>query len=162
MNKPWKVALVFTAVFVAGGVAGGLVAVRMTPTFVQRRVFTEQFVTATMRVLSENLKLSPQQVEKIRPIVAQTGDDLVRLRQETSATFDRMNAGLMRELNPEQRELHKAFLARLREREERDRERARKREAERAAASAAEGAKPADSKDKVKPADAPAPAERKP
>jgi len=155
MNKPWKVALTFAIVFLAGGVAGGLVAIRMTPTFVQRRVFTEQFVTSTMRFLTENLKLTSQQVEKVRPIVANTGEDLVKLRQGTSATFDRMNAGIMRELTPEQRTLHEAFLARMRERDDRDRERARQREAERAQKRLSDGDKP--DKDKSSPDGPPLP-----
>ncbi len=124
MNKPWKVAVAFAVVFLAGGVTGGLVAVRMAPTFVQRRVFSEQFATTQMRILTEALALTPQQVEKIRPVVTTTGEDLVRLRRDTSATFDRMHAGIIRELNPEQRAKHEEFLARMRERDRRDRERA--------------------------------------
>ena len=85
MNKPWKVSVAFATVFVAGGVTGGLVAVRVAPTFVQRRVMSEQFATSTMRFLTESLTLSPDQVEKIRPVVTATGDDLVRLRRDTSA-----------------------------------------------------------------------------
>lgn len=131
MNKPWKVAVAFAVVFLAGGVTGGLVAVRMAPTFVQRRVFTEQFATTQMRILTEALALSPAQVEKIRPVVTATGEDLVRLRRDTSATFERMHAGIMKELNPEQQAKHQEFLARMRERDRRDRERAQQRDSER-------------------------------
>lgn len=127
MNKPWKVAVAFAVVFLAGGVTGGLVAVRMAPTFVQRRVFTEQFATTQMRILTEALALSSDQVNKIRPVVTATGEDLVRLRRDTSATFDRMHAGIMKELNPEQQAKHQEFLARMRERDRRDRERAQQR-----------------------------------
>ena len=126
MNKPWKVALAFAVVFLAGGVTGGLVAVRMAPTFVQRRVFTEQFATTQMRILNEALTLSPAQEEKIRPVVTATGEDLVRLRRDTSATFDKMHAGIMKELNPKQQAKHQEFLARMRDR--RDRERSQQRE----------------------------------
>ena len=129
MNKPWKVALAFAVVFLAGGVTGGLVAVRMAPTFVQRRVFTEQFATTQMRILNEALTLSPAQEEKIRPVVTATGEDLVRLRRDTSATFDKMHAGIMKELNPKQQAKHQEFLARMRYR--RDRERSQQREGDR-------------------------------
>ena len=152
MNKPWKVALAFVVVFLAGGVTGGLVAVRMAPTFVQRRVFTEQFATTQMRVLTEALTLSPAQVEKIRPVVTATGEDLVRLRRDTSATFDKMHAGILKELNPEQQAKHQEFLARMRER--RDRERAQQREGDRS--------KPHEAGDHPKPADGPPPAVPKP
>jgi hypothetical protein len=119
VNKPWKVALAFAVVFIAGGVTGGLVAVRVAPTFVQRRVFTEQFATTQIRVLTEALTLSPAQVEKIQPVVLATGEDLVRLRRDTSATFDKMHAGIMKELNPEQQAKHQEFLARMRDRRDR-------------------------------------------
>lgn len=127
MNKPWKVAVAFAVVFVAGGVTGGLVAVRMAPTFVQRRVFSEQFATTQMRILTEALALTPQQVERIRPVVTATREDLVRLRRDTSASFERMHAGIIKELNPEQRAKHEEFLARMRDRDRRDRERAMQR-----------------------------------
>ncbi len=151
MNKPWKVAVAFATVFVAGGVTGGLVAVRVAPTFVQRRVMSEQFATSTMRFLTESLTLSPDQVEKIRPVVTATGDDLVRLRRDTSATFGRMHEGIIKELNPAQRALHQEFLSRMQDRDRRDRERAQQRESERSS-------KPREERDRSKhPADAPPP-----
>jgi len=152
VNKPWKVALAFAVVFLAGGVTGGLVAVRMAPTFVQRRVFTEQFATTQMRIITEALTLSPAQVEKIRPVVTATGEDLVRLRRDTSATFDKMHAGIMKELNPEQQAKHQEFLARMRDR--RDRERSQQREGDRS--------KPHGAGDHPKPADGLPPSVPKP
>jgi len=123
--------LAFAVVFLAGGVAGGLVAVRMAPTFVQRRVFSEQFATSQMRRLVEVHQLTPEQIEKIRPIVEATGEELIRLRRNTSAAFERMHAGILRELNPEQRARHEEWLIKMREREQRDRERSRQLEEER-------------------------------
>lgn len=134
MNKPWKVVLAFAVVFLAGGVAGGLVAVRMAPTVVQRRVFSEQFAASQMRRLVEVHQLSAEQVEKIRPIVEATGEELIRLRRNTSAIFERMHAGILRELNPEQRARHEAWLIKMSEREQRDRERSRQLEEERSKA----------------------------
>jgi len=76
-----------------------------------------------MARFEKELELTPEQKEKIRPIVARTEQDAMRLRRESIQNFralmDRMAAEINVELTPEQRTKFEAIRSRLRDRVER-------------------------------------------
>ena len=121
MDKPWKVIFAFVGVFIAGAIFGGLFTLRAAG-----RVFSKlpppavagpapkakapaapPIGVAMMRQLTQKLKLTPEQKEKIRPIVARAGADLQRLRrenlQDTTRVMERMHEDIAASLTPEQR-----------------------------------------------------------
>jgi Spy/CpxP family protein refolding chaperone len=134
MQSPWKVILAFLGVFVAGAVFGGVFTLatakrnaRLNPPPVVRtepaaRPERERdkdnkvakasnqpgIGPAMMRQLTQQLKLTDEQREKIRPLVARAAEDLQLLRQEnlqkTTRVMERMHADITAWLMPEQRE----------------------------------------------------------
>ncbi len=133
MNKTWKVVLTFACIFVAGAVAGGFTYARIAPSLIGSRVRSEQFELFQMKRLTHALGLTDAQVARIKPVVRATGDELQRIRRETTATFQRMEAGILQELTSEQRAQYEDMQRRYRERvrpgsnQNRDRDRDRER-----------------------------------
>lgn len=123
MNKAWKVVLIFSVVFLAGAIAGGFTYARFARTVVESRIRAEQFAASQMKRLEETLELTPEQIAKIKPVVDVTGDELGRMRRETIAAFQQMEAGITKELTSEQREKFEEMQRRMRERRDRDRDR---------------------------------------
>ncbi len=123
MNKTGKVVLIFTVVFMAGVVAGGFTYARFARTVVESRIRSEQFASSQMKRLEESLELTPEQMVRIKPVVEATGDELGRMRRETIAAFQRMEATITKELTSEQREKYEEMQRRMRERRDRDRDR---------------------------------------
>ncbi len=133
MNQTSKVVAAFFGVFVAGAVFGGALAYRwaqpvaLTPAPVAAVVPAgegqpvpapaasprapnplppAQVQPALMRQFSQRLKLTPDQREKIAPVVTRTTDELARLRREnlheTSRLTEAMYAEVAAALNPGQ------------------------------------------------------------
>jgi len=111
MEKTWQVVLAFIGIFMAGTFTGGLLALRIArqlapprPGFNQGVV--EQFAPAQLRNFADQLDLTKEQREKIRPIVQRSGEALRRLRQdaqhETREILERMRDRVAAELTPEQ------------------------------------------------------------
>lgn len=111
MEKTWQVVVAFIGIFIAGTFTGGLLALRIVkqltpprPPFNQGGV--DQFAPAQMRNFAEQLNLTNEQREKIRPIVQRSGEALRRLRQdtqhETREILERMHDRVAAELTPEQ------------------------------------------------------------
>jgi Spy/CpxP family protein refolding chaperone len=111
MAKTWQVVFAFIGIFMAGTFTGGLLALRIArqlapqhPGFNQGAV--EQFVPGQMGKLAQQLDLTKEQREKIRPIVQRSGEALRRLRQdaqrETHEILERMHDRVAVELTPEQ------------------------------------------------------------
>ncbi len=107
MNKPWKLILLLTGIFLAGGVAGSFLTVRFGRNWVNQRVATEKWAPEHLRKLSERLELTPAQVEKLKPIVHRNMEEIGRLRsdsmKETRAVFERMEREIAALLTPEQK-----------------------------------------------------------
>ena len=127
MNKTWKVVLAFTAVFLAGAIFGGLLAMRAGPRWLQRRGAPAQpaMPPAVLRHMAERLELTNEQKEKIRPLVDRAEDEIRQLRQisikQTGLILRRLQQMLAVELTPEQRKKLEKMQERQRElmREER-------------------------------------------
>lgn len=137
MEKPWKVVVAFLAVFVAGAIFGGVFAVgvsarrqnqvaRHTPPEPKGAAATPAPVMVTtkkglpgipfvvgaitpqiLQQFTRRLGLTPEQLERVRPVIARAGDDLQRMRQENFAdtvrVSERMYEDVAAVLTPEQR-----------------------------------------------------------
>jgi hypothetical protein len=66
------------------------------------------------RVASE-VNLTPEQTERIKPIVRENIDDLVKLRRQAFDVIDRMGKQIAAELTPEQRVKYEQILQARRE-----------------------------------------------
>lgn len=86
MDKPWKVILAFTGIFLAGILVGGLVTLRWGKNFAQRLPMSEQYGPQLMRRLVTQLDLTPEQQAKVKPIVDQAAEELHQLRRTTQRT----------------------------------------------------------------------------
>lgn len=130
MDKPWKVVLAFIGVFVAGAVFGGLFTLRATGKRpVEKAVLTvpppvqaqpapakapASVGPALMRQFTRKLKPTPEQREKIDPLVGRAGEDLQRLNalsraqarenlENVTRVMERMYEDVAAWLTPEQR-----------------------------------------------------------
>jgi uncharacterized membrane protein len=112
MTQKWKVLLAFTGIFVAGAVAGGIVALRVgadasvepTPSTASAPppskttvVSPDNFKMEQMKRFISQLGLSSDQSAKIQPIITITGDRLKKLSQD-SATATK---GLLEDMDKE-------------------------------------------------------------
>jgi Spy/CpxP family protein refolding chaperone len=121
MNKPWKVILVFVGLFLAGGLCGAALTMRILKG--PRPDGHPQVRFDMMERLEKGLKLTDEQKEKIRPIVRRTQEETQRLRRENvreiAAVMDRMHNDVAAELTPEQRTKLEDMRKRFHERAER-------------------------------------------
>jgi len=72
--RHWKMILGLLAIFVAGMGAGGFLAVTGIIKFVRHQAKPEVWLNARMAELDRRLKLTPEQNEKIKPILENTVD----------------------------------------------------------------------------------------
>ena len=107
MDKPWKVILAFTGIFLAGILVGSLVTLRWGVNRSHRQPGGEQMGPALMQRLTHQLDLTADQQEKIRPIVDRTADELRDLRRSTqrssAAALVRMHTAVEPLLTPAQK-----------------------------------------------------------
>jgi len=107
MNKPWKVILAFTGIFLAGVLVGGLVTMRLGRHIAQRLPMSEGFGPQLMGRLVTQLDLTPEQQAKIKPIVDQAAEELHELRRTTqhssAAVLVRMQGDISALLTPAQK-----------------------------------------------------------
>jgi len=121
MSQKWKVLLAFAGVFIAGVVFGATLGSRWIKWErpAKRPPLSERLLT---RFESE-LKLSPEQVEKLRPITQRMEAETHRMRREAAINYrnamDAFSQEIGVNLNPEQRELFNQMRQRFRERMER-------------------------------------------
>jgi len=123
MSQTGKVLLAFTGIFVAGAVAGGIVALRvgvdrvaeqppglqLTPPASQPKavVTPDTFTTTQIHRITAQLGLSSTQSGKINPIITITGDKIRELSLKnataTNELLKEMAIQVSAELTPEQR-----------------------------------------------------------
>jgi Spy/CpxP family protein refolding chaperone len=126
MDKPWKVILAFTGIFLAGVLVGGLVTLRVVRNVTHRLPMSDQFGPQLMRRLATQLELSPEQEEKLRPIVGRAAEELRQLRHTTQRTTEsvilRMQGEISALLTPAQKAKLDTLVDQQRERLKRFRE----------------------------------------
>jgi len=126
MDKPWKVILAFTGIFLAGVLVGGLVTLRVVRNVAHRLPMSDQFGPQLMRRLVTQLELSPDQEAKLKPIVDQAAEELRQLRHTTQRTTEsvivRMQGDISALLTPAQKTKLDALVDQQRERLKRFRE----------------------------------------
>ena len=119
MNKPWKLVLLLLGIYIAGGVTGAFVMVRVAREKWSRRPMPEQWAPMQLKRLAERLDLSPEQTEQLQPIVKRNMDELRKLRNsamaETKAVFERMEREIAERLTPEQRAKYEQMNKEMRE-----------------------------------------------
>lgn len=117
MNKPWQVCLVLAAIFAAGGISGGLVALQVA----RRNAPPPPGVWIARRIenISRELELTPAQMERVQPIVKRNVDELTKLSRQSMRTvhgmLERMETEIEAELTPEQRTKYEQILKERRE-----------------------------------------------
>jgi len=129
MDKSWRVIFAFIGIFAAGLVSGVLLAPRIFHTVVERRGEPggpgrgpggQQMGPQLFRRLTDQLNLTAEQSEKIKPIELRTTEELRRLRRETQHStelaLERMQDEISAILTPEQRTQFQERIARGRER----------------------------------------------
>jgi hypothetical protein len=109
MDKPWKIILLLAGIFVTGATTGGLVAVRVCKEQLDKPKQpppVEQWTVERLKRLKERLKLSPEQVEKVKPVMKRDMEELSQLRGDfftkSRTIVDRMEKDIAAHLTPEQ------------------------------------------------------------
>jgi Spy/CpxP family protein refolding chaperone len=132
MNRSWKVMLAFAGVFLCGAVFGGFLSLRLARAQVAGEGFNpkppvNQFVPMLLRRYEARLELTQEQLEKIRPIVKATEEELRLMHREnfsrSMAVADAMNAKISDLLTQEQRDKLAAMKQEWRERWQSERNR---------------------------------------
>jgi Spy/CpxP family protein refolding chaperone len=122
-NKPWKLILLLMAIFVAGGVTGAFVTMRVGRRLIADRTMPEQWAPMHLRKLADRLNLQPEQVEQLKPIVRRNLEELGRLRNsclaDSRVVFERMEREVAEKLTPEQRVKFEELNRQMRERAKR-------------------------------------------
>jgi Spy/CpxP family protein refolding chaperone len=119
-DKPWKLVLLLTGIFLAGAVTGGFVTVRVARNWAQRAAQPEQWGPKRLKMLAKKLELTPEQIEKLQPIIKRDMEDLNRVRQtgfrEARRILERMESDVAAELTSEQKVKFEQLNKELRER----------------------------------------------
>jgi Spy/CpxP family protein refolding chaperone len=142
-----KIIFAVGGIFIAGAVTGGFVSLRVADHLGrQKQVLRFGSVELGGR-LAEQLQLTPEQNEKIRPILAQASEELRKVRRDTfsqtAALVAAMDSELSKELTAEQRQLLKDIRAKEEERRrQRMAERAKRNEARQLEGSGSEPPQP--------------------
>lgn len=108
MNKRWKVILSFVVVFCAGAVVGAVCSQwYCSPKPASRNKPREDFSDRMIRHYTDRLKLSENQIAKIRPILTAASEEMRGIRTEwfkdTRVVADKMNHDVAEVLTPEQK-----------------------------------------------------------
>ena len=115
----WKVVLLVIATFVAGAVTGGFLTISSARDEMRRHRDPRRWFTATPERFRSNLQLTPEQEQKIRPILQQIEGELNNQRaldlRETEGILSRGEDRIASLLTPDQRaKLHQNFEQRKR------------------------------------------------
>jgi uncharacterized membrane protein len=109
--RHWKIILCMGAIFVVGAVTGGALTLRAVHSTVLRTLARNglfgDWASTTMKRFQARLKLRPEQVQKIQPILEDTGRELKATTREAFAQVVsitvRSNDQVAKELDSDQR-----------------------------------------------------------
>lgn len=116
MNRSVLVVLAFVGVFLAGGVSGGLVGARISDNLAHQKA-AELFAQQQFRRLGDQLGLTAEQRQRIRPIITKAGQDVQAHRREILSIASKMEADVRQELTEEQRQQFDRVRNRMRDNE---------------------------------------------
>ncbi len=106
--RHWKVILALLALFAFGALTGTVVTLKVVKRVIESRTNPERMSQSMLQEYHRRLNLTPEQVERIRPILQRTGREMWALRTEMSGrTFQVIRLAhdeIATELTPEQRE----------------------------------------------------------
>jgi Spy/CpxP family protein refolding chaperone len=111
MNLPalfrhWKIILLMAAIFCAGVISGAVLAVSAVSKAMAKGISFEDWPGRVLRQHQRELKLTPEQVEQIKPLLEQRLPEMLKLRDETVLKFgvvlNSLNAEIKSKLTPEQ------------------------------------------------------------
>ena len=102
MNKTLLVILAFLGVFVCGAVVGGVVTFRFGRQAVQKKA-AEHIGLQQWRKMGEQMELTAEQREKIRPLVVRAAQDRQAALKQAQMFNDRLVEDVEALLTPEQR-----------------------------------------------------------
>ena len=110
----WKIVLLVLATFVVGAVTGAFFVIGSAKDEMRRNRDPRRWFSNTPERWISEMKLTPDQEQKVRPILQQIEDELTNLRaldlRETEGILSRGEDRINAILKPEQREqLHKSF-----------------------------------------------------
>lgn len=100
--RVWPIWLIFAGVFLAGGVTGGFISLRIVKSVVKDGRAPDQFAPRMMERLSDGLELTEEQRASIQPLVDSTWEDLRLSRRESVEAMRAMEAAISAILTPEQ------------------------------------------------------------
>lgn len=112
----WKVWVVLIGVFVAGGVVGGFVSLRIKDSLVERSRHSGQFAPRLLQHLADRLELTEDQRTQVRELVLSTWEEQQVHREASREAMREMNDQITAILTPEQREIFTEFRERQRQR----------------------------------------------
>lgn len=125
MTKPWKLILLLVGIFIAGGVTGAFVTLRVGREMLANRSQPDQWAAIHLKKLSEKLELKPDQAEQILPIIRRNKDELNKVRTECQSqiktVFERMEREITVILTPEQRPKYEKLIQEMREKAKKNR-----------------------------------------
>lgn len=104
--RHWKIILSLCAIFIAGGVVGSVATLRISKRATTIKPTPKDWAQATLQRLENRLKLTPDQLAKVRPIIEETSLELRTIRQstveETGQAIRRAHDRINELLTPEQ------------------------------------------------------------
>ena len=116
--RNWKVILSMLAIFAAGAVTGGVIAVRVVAKIANDRLNPERWPVAIVAQYRAKLKLTPEQIEKIKPVAEEGRQELRRVMGATVHEYvgilRRFDEQLAPLLTPEQQKLHEQLREEMR------------------------------------------------
>ncbi|MET0263005.1 MAG: hypothetical protein ABW223_08920 [Rariglobus sp.] len=121
MASTAKIILVVGGIFIAGAVTGGFVSLRVADHLAREKQARDRIGPAEIGGrLVDQLRLTPEQNQKIRPIINSTSEELRKVRREsfnqTATLVAAMDVEISKVLTEEQRVLLKDVRAREEER----------------------------------------------
>ena len=118
--KHWKVILALVALFLLGAATGVVGTLKVVKRFIESRTNPERMSQSMLSEYQRRLRLTPEQAERIRPILQRTGREMWELRTEMSGrTLQVIRLAqdeIAGELTPEQREEFSQVNKEMRER----------------------------------------------
>lgn len=118
--RHWKVVLALVALFAFGAATGTVITLKVVKRVIEGRTNPERMSQSLLQEYQRRLRLTPEQADKIRPILQRTGREMWELRSEMAGrTFQVIRASheeIAAELTPEQREEFARLNREMRER----------------------------------------------